>query len=143
MIISIIIILLAFNWLLIESDFMRVRLQVGKDKLSYAGECKLNIYNCLKLTNKIEPTESFQTDNAGIDSPIYNLVLSPNVKPMCYEWLQENYAQLVTFKPRIELDYGCYRQQLTFNGGEYSNIMRQVLKIHDKKFIKQLNLMEV
>jgi hypothetical protein len=30
MIISIIIILLAFNWLLIESDFMRVRLQVGK-----------------------------------------------------------------------------------------------------------------
>jgi hypothetical protein len=31
MIISIIIILLAFNWLLIESDFMRVRLPVGKD----------------------------------------------------------------------------------------------------------------
>ena len=51
----------------------------------------------------------------------------------------KNYAQLVTFKPpRIELDYGCYRQQLTFNGGEYSNIMRQVLKIHDKKVYKAI-----
>lgn len=140
MLISIIIILLAFNWLLYESDFLRVRLQVGKDKLSYAGECKLNIYNCLKLKINTEPTESFQTDNAGIDSPIYNLVLSPNVKPMCYEWLQENYAQLVAFKPRIELDYGCYRQYVTFNGGNYANVMKQLMKIHDKKFIKQLGL---
>jgi hypothetical protein len=61
---------------------------------------------------------------------------------MCYDWLRENYAQLVTFKPEINLDYGCYRQHITFNGGEYSNIMRQVMKIHDKKFIKQLNLLE-
>ena len=31
MLISIIIILLAFNWLLLESDFLRVRLPAGKD----------------------------------------------------------------------------------------------------------------
>lgn len=143
MLISIIIILCAFTWLIIESDFLRVRLPIGKDNLSYAGECKLNIYNCLKLKINTEPTESLSTDNADFDSPVYRLVLSPNVKPMCYEWLIENYAKLVNFKPRIELDYGTYRQQITFNGGEYSNIMRQIMKIHDKKFIKQLTFAEV
>ena len=144
MLISIIIILCAFTWLIIESDFLRVRLPIGKDNLSYAGECKLNIYNCLKLKINTEPTESFKTDNYdGNNHLTYQLVLSPNVKPMCYEWLIENYAKLVNFKPRIELDYGTYRQQISFNGGEYSNIMRQIMKIHDKKFIKQLTFAEV
>ena len=44
MIISIIIILLAFNWLLLESDFLRVRLPVGKDKEEITPEPKLDPY---------------------------------------------------------------------------------------------------
>ena len=120
MLITILIIISALYWLGIESKWFAIRLLVGiegkplteleKNQLAY----RINWVS--KKTNSI------------VDW----------LEPICgWNWIAKNEHNLDNYKPSVELLYGSYRQTMTFNSYQ-PKILREVLRIHNKKFTKSI-----
>ena len=107
MITTIIIIGLALAWLLYETDYMRIRLLVGKVKPpNYA---RYKVYNSMGKQKKyyfgaIHSGDNYPPDYSPNGAPEYNIILSPGIdNVLCgYEWLDKH--KKFTFEQVLALD---------------------------------------
>ncbi len=133
MISAIVIIGLAFLWLLYETNYMRVRLLVGDRVIpKYA---RYAVYN--KLGNK-KPAWSDTTlytggnlpaDYSPNGEPCYTIVLNPGIdNVLCgFDWLNEHCAAMVDYQPEVFMHIGGVRYQMTI---KQPSIIKDIMRVN-------------
>ena len=118
MLATIIIVSLAFYWLLRETDYLRIHLIRGS--ISKPAFAKYKVYTSLSKANK----KHYEVEvHAGgnvpedFDGPYhtYNIVLSPGVdNVLCgWEWLDQHVADLEHYTPKVDMTIGNVRYNMT------------------------------
>lgn len=118
MITAIIIISLGFGWLLIETDFMRVRLPVGK-----AAKPKYARYKAYNILRKGKPTwydkpiyegNNYPEGYSPNGEPEYTVILNPGIdNVLCgWQWLDQHCASMVDYQPRLDMAIGGVRYNM-------------------------------
>ena len=143
MITTIILLALAFGWLLWETDYLRVQLYIGKLTPKYA---RYKVYN--KLSNR-KPTygdtllyegDNYPADYSPNGEPEYYILLSPGVKGvLCgYDWLNEHCANMVDYKPQVFMTIGNIRYNMTINK---PSVIKDIMKANHltRKQLKALH----
>ena len=130
MITTIIIMSLAFSWLGYETDWMRIRLPIG-DRLipKYA---RYEVYQGLKkrtvFWGDLAIYEGYNCQNDERNGePTYYIFLSPGVKSvLCgWDWLNEHCADMVDYQPKVEMNMGGVRYNMTI---KQPSIIKDIMK---------------
>ena len=122
--IAIIIIILAFIWLLLESDFMRVRLPVGDDYIPPIYERKS--WDELKPFNPTYKKHPFW------------LVCPNNMSPLCgWDWLKNTMHIIPEYKVELALAGVHYNMSIKSEG-----ILKEVMKANKIKKPKKVKSKE-
>jgi len=118
--IVLIIISLAFTWLLYETDYLRVRLLVGHPPYppKYARYEAYNIYTRRKPSWNDKPLYeggNLPADYSPNGEPCYQVILNPGIKNiLCgWDWLNEHCADMVDYQPKVEMTMGGVRYNMT------------------------------
>ncbi len=110
-------IIIALAWLGYETDWMRVRLLVGKTKPKYA---RYEVYGFLKnkrpnyTTTPVYTGSNMPEGYKWDGEPCYNIILSPGIKDvLCgFNWLNKHCADLVDYHPIVEMNIGNVRYKM-------------------------------
>jgi len=132
MILALLVIALAFTWLLYETDFLRVRLPVGKVKPKYA---KYEVYNMLRKRKVYwNETVLYKGGNLPVDhspdgEPCYQIILNPGIKNvLCgWDWLNEHCADMVDYQPKVEMAIGGVRYNMTI---KQPAIIKDIMRVN-------------
>ena len=133
MIPAIIIISLAFFWLLVETDYMRVRLLVGAiSKPKYA---RYEVYNFLKSRKPswndkpIYEGGNLPEGYTPNGEPKYTIILSPGIdNVLCgFDWLNEHCASMVDYQPKVEMAIGGVRYHMTI---KQPAIIKDIMRVN-------------
>ena len=144
MILTILTIALALIWLGKETDWLRVRLLIGKDKPKVFAQYRA--FNSLKKKKYYE-VEVHAGSNA--DEPqgtMYTVVLDPGITdPICgWDWLDKHVADLVDYTPRVELQLAGIKYDMTIKpAGIEQGIMDKVMKVNKLSKQEKLKYSEV
>lgn len=115
MIATIIIVSLAFVYLLIETDFLRVHLLIGKDKPPKYARYK--VYNSLsrKQGSFLRDGNNYPEGYSPNGEPEYTVILNPGVNDvLCgWDWLDIHCASMVDYHPEVYLHIGGVRYTMT------------------------------
>lgn len=140
MIAAIIIIGLALYWLAIETDYLRVRLLVGKPAPPKYARYK--VYNSMGKGRKYYTSPIYEGDNYPPDyspngEPEYNIILSPGINGvLCgYDWLNKHCAALVDYAPDLYLATGGVRYTMHL---KQPTILKDVMKANKLKKAERL-----
>ena len=127
MIPTILAIILSFYWLLRETDFLRVRLQIGADKIEPPKPARYVAYN--SMTKKKHYTVELRTGSnvEEPDGPTYTVVFNPGItEPLCgWDWLDKHVGDLVDYQPRVQMAIGGVQYDMTIKA---SGVMDQVMR---------------
>lgn len=141
MLISLFLFALSYYWLLRETDWLRVRLLVGKEKPKVFAQYKA--YNSFKKkkTYEVELHFGSNSEEPTPDMICYNVVLDPGItEPLCgWAWLDKHCADMVDFTPNVYLDMVGVRYNMTIKPqGVSEGILGKVMKVN--KVSKQQKL---
>ena len=144
MIPTLVIIALAFTWLLFETDFMRVRLLVGED-INYFTRWLTEFRRFgIKETNFeapiTYPTEPIKYTGYCINRTlkksihhypeIYLIYLSPNCDALISrQWLDKHWNDLADYKPEVEMTIGGVRYKMLIKAPEIITKFMKVNKL--------------
>lgn len=129
MIPTILIVCLAFTWLLIETNCLRVRLLIGKEKPpKYARYVALN-----GLTKKqgnwthLKDGNNYPEGYTPNGEPEYKVILNLGIDNiLCgWEWLDKHVADMVDYQPNLEMNLGGVRYKITV---KQPDILTKVMK---------------
>lgn len=109
---------IALYWLLIETDYLRVRLLVGNSKKpKYA---RYSVWNSasrktLKADYLKHKGNNFPADYSPNGEPEYQILLSPGIdNVLCgFDWLDKHCADLVDYSPDVSMHIGGVRYSMT------------------------------
>lgn len=119
MIVSIIIILASFYWLLRETDYLRVKLLAGLEATPKYARYKA--YNILKSRKPnwrdtaIHEGDNYPAGYSPNGEPEYNIVLTPGINNiLCgWDWLNKHVADMVDYQPKVEMTTGGVKYNMT------------------------------
>lgn len=141
MLATIIIITICLAWLGHETEWLTLRLPVGKVKPKYA---RYQVYHIIR-NRKAGPKDIKVYEGGNLpedhnlnlsEIPCYQIVLSPGIEPMCgYEWLNKHCADMVDYQPKIEMNIANVRYKMTV---KQPSVLAEVMKAN--KLTKQQKL---
>lgn len=132
MIIAILVILLAFGWLLYETEGLTVRLIAGK--LQPPKYARYTAYNSLKKRKTwdmyhLKDGGNLPEDYIPNGEPNYTIVLSPGIdNVLCgWDWLNKHCAAMVDYIPSVYLHIGGVRYNMSIKDTSiFKDVMRTV-----------------
>ena len=157
---------LAYFWLLLETDFLRVRLICGKipAKISIKllpspkpvlllpigitrpKAARYQVFNCLRPSKNLDPIHEGsnipEDKEKDFEVTTYQIYLSPGIEPMCgYEWLDKHCADVLDFQQSIEMNLGNVRYTMTIKKPEVIKDIMRVNKLSksEKSKLQSLN----
>jgi len=143
MITAIIIIGIAFYFFLRETDWLCVRLPVGK--LKPPKYARYKVYNILKSRKpSYGDTTLYEGNNypegySPNGEPEYQVILSPGIdNVLCgFDWLNKHCASMVDYKPQVFMTLGNVRYSMTI---KQPAIIKDIMKANHftKKQLKAL-----
>uniref|UniRef100_A0A6M3IDV6 Uncharacterized protein n=1 Tax=viral metagenome TaxID=1070528 RepID=A0A6M3IDV6_9ZZZZ len=131
MIVAITIIGLAFYWLLLESDYLRIRLMIGEP--STPKYARYKAYNAMSkrkyYSGSIHEGNNYPVDYSPNGEQEYTIVLNPGIDNiLCgWEWLDKHCADLVDYQPDIYLETGGVRYSMTI---KQPSILKDVMRVN-------------
>jgi hypothetical protein len=133
MIATLIIITLAFIWLLYETNFLTVQLPTGKIKEPKYARYK--VYQVLKNRKpKFSDTVIYSGDNYPEDyspngEPEYQVIVSPGVdNVLCgFDWLNEHCADMVDYQPDVSMHIGGVRYSMKI---KEPAVIKDIMKVN-------------
>ena len=135
MITTLIIIALAFYWLLSETDYLRIRLLIGDDKPKHLARYKA--YNSLKKKKyyNVPIYSGGNTDDFLSTEITYDVVLAPGItEPLCgWDWLDKHCADLVGFENKVYLAIAGVKYDMTIKSPSILNEVMKVNKLNKKE----------
>lgn len=121
-------IVFAMAWLLIETDFLRVRLLVGKEAPKLFAQYK--VFTGLK-TRKVYDVQIRHGANYPLTEcrtgPLYTIVFNPGItEPLCgWQWLDQHCADLVGFAYKVDLQIGTVKYKMIIKkAGIFAEVMK-------------------
>ncbi len=146
MIATILIVSLAFYWLLRETDYFRIHLIRGPYIIDYRAkwletfepygfsysETPLTIEDEIESRHYHPEITGYRIrqslDGRAKTRDTYEVLLSPNVEPMCgNNWLDENWNNLKDYSPRIYMSIGNVRYDMTIKKPE---IIKDIMRVN-------------
>jgi hypothetical protein len=131
MIPTILIVSLAFYWLLRETDYFRIHLIRGAIPIkakAYAG------YKVIAGKSKQYAVEVYTGDNISEDTDAkiyhtYNIILSPGVNDVLCgrDWLDQHVADLENYNPKVYMDIGNVKYTMTI---KEPSIIKDIMRVN-------------
>jgi len=128
MLLGIALLIIGFAWLLFETRGLTIRLPFGAEPkvilparyVAYAGLKKRKTYDIVlhRGANTEEST-----------GPLYTVVLDPGItEPLCgWDWLDKHVGDLVDYQPRVQMELGGVRYDMTIRA---PSVLTEVMKVN-------------
>jgi hypothetical protein len=121
-------ILFAFAWLLLETDFLQIRLLAGPEPVkkfaqykAFTGMGKRKNYDVQIRHGANYPLEQVHP------GPVYDIVFNPGITdPLCgWEWVDKHVADLVGFETKVDLQIGTVKYKMIIRKpGIFAEVMK-------------------
>ncbi len=135
MIATILIVSLAFYWLLRETDYFRIHLIRGTIPVKAKAYAAYDVYNSMTQKKiykvKVHTGGNVPDDLQYNESPYhtYNIVLSPGIdNVLCgFDWLDKHVADLENYNPKVYMSIGNVRYDMTIKKPE---IIKDIMRVN-------------